>query len=381
MNILAVNAGSSTLKFALHTYLNGKHTVIRYVANFLESHIDVSGNNEHFTIAMADHSDARYEKVYQSVLEKLSVDIDVVVHRVVHGGDSFDDHQVINEQVIEALEALIPFAPLHQPFNIKLIHLTQALLPHVKQLACFDTQFHRTIPEVLHRYALPEACYQNGEKVYGYHGLSYEYISRYFVDHFPQFADDNILIAHLGSGASLCAVKQGQSIATTMGFSTIDGLPMSTRSGQIDPGLILYWMSRGDTFEMIERRLYKESGLKGLSGLSGDFRQVSANDSAQEKMALQVYTSRINQQIGAMVAAMGGVKHIIFTAGVGENAKAFRASLVDLLAAWLPVQLDAQANNNNELSISTADSPVELWVIPTNEEQVMVDHAKRIFKD
>lgn len=378
MNILAVNAGSATLKFALHSITENKRTVTRYTANFLDSNIVIKGEGEAFSLAKPSESDSRYGLAYQAVLEKLAVNIDIVVHRVVHGGDKFEDHQLITNEVIEELETLIPFAPLHQPFNLKLIRLTEELLPGVKQLACFDTQFHRSIPEVLRRYALPESCYQNGEKVYGYHGLSYEYISQYFIKSFPQFADDNILIAHIGSGASLCGVKQGKSAATSMGFSTIDGLPMSSRCGQLDPGLILYWLASGDSLEVIEKRLYKESGLKGLSGLSSDFQRVSESEEAQSKLALDVYTARVNQQIGSVVAALGGVQHIIFTAGVGENAYAFRAALAELLAKWLPVELDEVANRDNKLSISTAESVVELWVIPTDEELVMVEHAQRI---
>lgn len=384
-NILAVNAGSATLKFAFYQIDGDTEITQRYTVNFLDSHIEVKASSgSGYTIENPVNYEERYVVAYKSLLEKLSANINMVVHRVVHGGDLYDDHQLVTPELITELEKLIPFAPLHQPFNLKLIKLTSDLLPNGQQLACFDTQFHRTIPDLHRRYALPESCYENGEKIYGYHGLSYEYISQYFSHTFPQFTKDNTLIAHLGSGASLCGIKQGQSYATSMGFSTIDGLPMSSRCGQLDPGLILYWLSRGDSLADIEKRLYKQSGLLGLSGVSSDFRAVSKlaentsdENAAQAKMALSVYIARINQQIGSVVAALGGVKHIIFTAGIGENAAAFRRDLIALLSQWLPLELDDAANQANSECISTADSKVQLWVIPTNEERVMIEHGVR----
>lgn len=380
-HLLAVNAGSSTLKFAFYQVDENGQSIQRYTVNFLDSHIEVKAKStdgdDSFNLDNPADYEQRYVVAFKSLLEKLPARLDMVVHRVVHGGDVFEDHQLITPNVMMELEKLIPFAPLHQPFNLKLIKLTAELLPNIKQVACFDTQFHRTIPEIHRRYALPESSYENGEKVYGYHGLSYEYISDYFAHTYPQFADDNALIAHLGSGASLCGIKQGQSYVTTMGFSTLDGLPMSTRCGQIDSGLILYWLSRGDTFKQIEKRLYKESGLLGLSGTSSDFRVVGESDSAQAQMALSVYTARMNQQIGATIAALGGIKHLIFTAGIGENAANFRADLVNLLAKWLPIELDITANQSNSEFISAPDSHIQLWVIPTNEEQVMIEHGLR----
>lgn len=392
-NLLAVNAGSSTLKFAFYEIQSGgvidsaDQTIHRYTVNFLDDHIEIKAKSSTVKDSVilenpADY-DQRYELAFKAVLGKLPDHLDMVVHRVVHGGDTFDEHQLVTPDVICELEKLIPFAPLHQPFNLKLIKLTAELLPNTKQVACFDTQFHRSIPEIHRRYALPESCYENGEKVYGYHGLSYEYISAYFARTYPQFANDNILIAHLGSGASLCGIKQGQSYVTSMGFSTLDGLPMSSRCGQIDSGLILYWLSRGDTFKQIEKRLYKESGLLGLSGISSDFRVVSEmaskaeDDSESAKLALSVYTARMNQQLGSAIAALGGIKHLIFTAGIGENAADFRSDLIEKLSQWLPLELDEAANQSNSECISTLDSQIQLWVIPTNEEQVMVEHGLR----
>lgn len=385
MNILAVNAGSATLKFALHiiddaSEYDSQPKVIRYTASFLDDHIQIKGNGETELTPNPEQRDARYGLAYQTILEKLPKQIDCVVHRVVHGGDYFDQHQLISPDVIDELKKLIPFAPLHQPFNLKLIELTQALLPKAQQVACFDTQFHHTIPDTLRRYAIPNACYENGEKIYGFHGLSYEYISQYFMQHHPEYAKDHILIAHIGSGASLCGIKNGQSSATSMGFSTIDGLPMSSRSGQIDPGLLLFWLSRGDSINTIEKRLYKESGLKGLSGISSDFKVVSESNQSQAQTAIAVFTARINQQIGSTVAALGGIQHFVFTAGIGENESDFRAQLVGLLSQWLPIALDTQANKENRHLISLPSSKVKLWVIPTDEEQVMVNHAKRLLQ-
>lgn len=375
MSILAVNAGSSTLKLA--QYVN--NDVHRYHVKFDQDIITIKFRGLVKVLSVDDmDQDQCYQKSFEFVLDQLLEPVTAVTHRVVHGGDKFDDHQVINDKVLDELEQLIPFAPLHQPFNLKLLKLAQQLMPNVPQLACFDTQFHRSIPEVATRYAIPQACFDAGQKVYGFHGLSYEYVSHYFAEQYPQHASERLLIAHIGSGASLCGVKGQKAVATSMGFSTLEGLPMSTRCGQIDAGLLLYWLSQGEDVATIEKRLYKQSGLLGLSGISGDFQALRQSSALHAKQAIDVWLYRVNQQIGATVAAMGGVDHIIFTAGIGENESFFRAHLVDLLKAWLPINIDLGANQDNDQCISQADSKVKLWVIPTNEEQVMVNHAKRL---
>lgn len=375
MSILAVNAGSSTLKVAQYVS-DGVH---RYHVKFDQDIITVKFRGLVKVLSVSElDKDRCYQKAFEFILGELLDDVTAVTHRVVHGGDKFADHQIIDDEVLAQLEQLIPFAPLHQPFNLKLLKLSQKLLPEIPQIACFDTQFHRSIPDVATQYAIPQEYFEAGQKVYGFHGLSYEYVSQFFAQSYPEYAGDRLLIAHIGSGASLCGVKNQQAIATSMGFSTLEGLPMSTRCGQIDAGLLLYWLAQGDDIASIENRLYKQSGLLGLSGISSDFQALRQSSAPQAKKALAVWLYRVNQQIGAMVAAMGGVDHIIFTAGVGENESGFRAQLVDLLKQWLPTSIDVNANQNNEQCISRIDSAVKLWVIATNEEQVMVNHAKRL---
>lgn len=378
MNILAVNAGSSSLKFSLHSGESRK----KYRVSFTDDGIEITlPDKSIINLENPQDSDERYILAFKTVVEKIEVSIDAIAHRVVHGGDRYDDHQVINDDVIAYLKSLIPFAPLHQPFNVKLIELCAQLIPNVRQIACFDTQFHQTIPDYHRRYALPDSAYQNGEKAYGFHGLSYDYISDYFTHEFPEYAEDNILVAHIGSGASLCGLKAGKSYISSMGFSTLEGLPMSSRCGHIDPGLILYWLERGDSLKTIEQRLYKESGLLGLSGISSDYQVLLHNDQPQAAMALDIFTRRIHQQMASVMAGLGGIQHLVFTAGIGENAAEFRATMVALLAQWLPITLDNDANTANAIRISGEGSKIQLWVIPTNEEQVMIDHAQRLIAE
>ena len=380
MRVFAVNAGSATLKAALYQIEGGKTERLNHFhVRFQPDSISVTG--QYLTdgwVKMPEQWQDRYLAALGFLLDQVGDAPDVVVHRVVHGGPDFSDHQVIDDKVLAGLKALVPFAPLHQPYNLALIEACAQLRPRIKQVACFDTVFHTSLPLVAKRYALPRDCYDRGERVYGYHGLSYEYITRKFAELQPEAANSRLLIAHLGSGASLCGVIDGKSQATSMGFSTFEGVPMSTRPGHIDPGLIVYWLQQGWRLADVEQMLYKRSGLLGLSGISGDYQQLDQSSAVEAKEAIEAFIYQVNRACGAIVAQLGGVDHVIFTAGIGEHSAGLRSRLTALLGGWLPLELDEAANENAELCISAIESKVKCWVLPTNEEAMMVAHAWRL---
>jgi acetate kinase len=307
-----------------------------------------------------------------------------VGHRVVHGGSTYDTHIAIDDDVIANLEVLVPLAPLHQPNNLLPIRAIRAMQPEVLQVACFDTAFHRGHPEVADRYAIPEALYQDGVRRYGFHGLSYEYITRTLPTVAPEIAGGRLVVAHLGSGASMCAIRDGRSIDSTMGFTALDGLPMGTRPGQLDAGVILHLIThKGMTADAVQRLLYHDCGLKGLSGISNDVRDLLASEDPRAKLALDYFVYRASLALGSLAASLEGLDAVVFTAGIGENAPVIRARLCER-AGWLGIELDEAANAAVNAAgarlISTAASRARVYVIPTDEERMIAHHTLEIFR-
>jgi acetate kinase len=296
-----------------------------------------------------------------------------VGHRVVHGGLDFVEPTLITPTVMAALEKLIPLVPLHQPHNLAGIRAVSQLLPDLPQVACFDTAFHRHRPLVIERFGLPEEMFRHGLRRWGFHGLSYEFIARQFKRLAPEVAPGRVIAAHLGSGASLCAMRDGRSVDTTMSFSALDGLPMGTRCGSLDPGVILFLLQHKSR-EEIEDLLYKKSGLLGISGISNDVRELLASDSPQAAEAIEFFVYRAVREIGSLTAALGGLDALIFTAGIGENSPVIRNRICKELE-WLGIRIDAAANDRGRGRISPANASPSVWVIPTDEERVIAEHT------
>jgi acetate kinase len=298
-----------------------------------------------------------------------------VGHRVVHGGPKYAAPLRVDAERLQELEAFVPLAPLHQPNNLAPIRALLARSPELPQVACFDTAFHRHHPEVADRYAIPEALHQEGIRRYGFHGLSYEYIASVLPERAPELTRGRVVVAHLGSGASMCAIHAGRSVDSTMGFTAVDGLPMGTRTGQLDPGVILHLIqAKGWDAARIERLLYHESGLKGLSGVSNDVRALLASDMPGARLALDYFVYRIVRETGALAAAMGGIDGFVFTAGIGEHAAVIRARVCEGLA-WLGAELDAAANGRHGPCITRQGARLPVWVIPTDEELMIARHT------
>jgi acetate kinase len=280
--------------------------------------------------------------------------------------------------VLAALEKYVPLAPLHQPHNLAPIRGILAALPDLPQVACFDTAFHRSNPDLAQRFAIPAALHDEGVRRYGFHGLSYEYIASVLPGHDARAAAGRTVVLHLGNGASMCALQRGRSVASTMGFTAVDGLPMGTRTGALDPGVILYLMDqRGMDARAIEKLIYNESGLLGVSGISSDMRTLLASDDPRAKRAVDLYCYRIRRELGSLAAALGGLDAIVFTAGIGENSTPIRER-VCRDAEWLGVALDSGANDRGGPLLSTPKSSVAVWTIPTNEELMIARHARRL---
>ncbi|HEY5999826.1 MAG TPA: acetate/propionate family kinase [bacterium] len=298
-----------------------------------------------------------------------------VGHRVVHGGAEFSRPALIDDAVLAALEKLVPLAPLHEPRDIAAIDALRATHPRVPQVACFDTAFHRVHPRLADVYALPWEYYEAGVRRYGFHGLSYEYIAGALPAVAPEIARGRVIVAHLGNGASLCALRAGVSVDSTMGFSTLDGVPMGTRPGGLDPGVLLYLLGeRRMSHAELERLLYRESGLLGLSGVSHDLRVLLASAEPRARLAVDYYVQRIAREIGGLAAMLGGVDGIVFTAGVGENSSEIRGRVTQA-CAWLGATLDAEANRRGGPRITAPGSAVSAWVVPTNEELMIARHT------
>jgi len=301
-----------------------------------------------------------------------------VGHRVVHGGLEYALPVCVDASVLSALEKYIPLAPLHQPHNLAPIRALLARIPEVPQIACFDTAFHRRQPPVAQAFALPKSITERGVIRYGFHGLSYEYIANVFPSHDARAAAGKVAVLHLGNGASMCAMAAGGSVASTMGFTAADGLPMGTRCGSLDPGVVLYLIDElGMDVRAVEKLIYQQSGLLGVSGISSDMRTLEASAEPGAKAAIDLYTYRIGRELGSLAAALGGLDAIVFTAGIGENSRLLRER-VCRDAKWLGVDLDEDANASNATRISRAGSRVSAWVIPTNEELMIARHTRRL---
>ncbi len=296
-------------------------------------------------------------------------------HRVVHGGTRFATPVRITPQVLADLEGLIPLAPLHQPHNIAAMAALAEVYPELPQVACFDTAFHQTRPWQAQTFAIPRELTEEGVRRYGFHGLSYEYIAQRLPQIAPELADARVVVCHLGSGSSLCALRAGKSMDTTMGFTALDGLPMGTRPGNIDPGVLIYLMrEKGMGADALEKLLYHKSGLLGVSGVSNDMRALLDSDSPQAAEAVELFCFQVAKQATALATAMGGLDAVVFTAGVGENSAPVRARVAEKLA-WLGVKLDGAANRAKATRISAAESRVPVFVIPTDEERMIASHT------
>ena len=298
-----------------------------------------------------------------------------VGHRVVHGADRYAAPVALSPADVDALAGFVPLAPLHQPYNVAGIRALAALLPEVPQVACFDTAFHMTQPERARRFALPRRLSEAGIKRYGFHGLSYEYIARVLPQHLGSRAEDRVVVAHLGNGASMCALHGRKSVATTMGFTALDGLMMGTRCGAIDPGVLLHLMEfRGMDAAALTKLLYKESGLLGVSGVSQDMRALLDSPAPGAAEAVELFCYRIARELGSLAAALGGLDALVFTAGIGEHQPLIRARICEA-AGWLGLRLDDAANRVHGPRISRADSVVSAWVVPADEESVIAGHV------
>jgi acetate kinase len=385
--ILVLNAGSSSIKFslfdagsqALHMLMRGQveglYTSPRFVAK------DAQGA-EIGAKAWGDSVELGHGGAVAHLIEFLQGQradhrLVAVGHRVVHGGLKFTSAVRVRPEVIAELATLSPLAPLHQPHNLKPIEVVARLRPELPQVACFDTAFHRTQPEVAQAFALPRSITDRGVRRYGFHGLSYEYIAGVLAEFDAQAAAGRTVVAHLGNGSSMCALVGGRSVASTMGFTAVDGLPMGTRCGSLDPGVVLYLMDElGMDARAIEDLIYKQSGLLGVSGISSDMRSLLVSDDERAHFAVELFTYRSGREIGSLAAAAGGLDALVFTAGIGEHAPSIRER-VCRDAAWLGVELDPAANQAGGPRISAAGSKVPVWVIPTNEEVMIARHTAR----
>jgi len=299
-------------------------------------------------------------------------------HRVVHGGPNYASPQRVTLALLEELATLIPLAPLHQPHNLAPIRAAMERNPQLPQVACFDTAFHRTIPEVAQVFALPWEMAERGIRRYGFHGLSYEFIASVLPDAAPEIAAGRVVVAHLGNGASLCGLHGGRSMVTTMGFSALDGLPMGTRCGQLDPAVVLHLMTtEGMDAKAVEALLYRKSGMLGLSGVSSDFRGLLASDQPRARFAIEVFVHQVARNIASLAGALGGLDGLVFTAGVGENAVTIRDAICRA-CAWLGVELDATANAARGPRITTPDSRVAAYVIPTDENLMIARQTRAV---
>jgi acetate kinase len=386
--ILTINAGSSSIKFALFPLahplsakaeMHGQIDGIGTGATRLEVK-DRSGQRlaDQAIAGAAVRHDQAFDALLQWLLKSQSGwQITAVGHRVVHGGDRYSAPIVIDDSVLGHLQSFTPLAPLHQPHNVAGIEALRHLLPQVPQIACFDTAFHRSQPEIAQLFALPRALTAEGIKRYGFHGLSYEYIARALPQHSNR-ARGRVVVAHLGNGASMAAMIDRQCVATSLGFSTIDGLMMGTRCGNLDPGLVLHLMeSKNLSVKDMTRILYKESGLLGVSGISQDMRTLLASDQPEAQEAVALFCYRIVRELGSLTAAAGGLDALVFTGGIGEHAAEVR-SRVCQQSQWLGIRLDPKANARHDLIISAADSSVDVLVIPTNEEWMMAQHTQSL---
>ncbi len=388
--LIVLNAGSSSLKFQVYDMFDGAEP--RLVWKGL---CEGLGGSAHFLIKDTDgtlldemtwssgdrigHEEALMHLISWLRQHQEGRKLAAIGHRVVHGGEAYSGPVLVDEAVLQDLETLVPLAPLHQPHNLEPIRIVRRRVPGIPQVACFDTAFHQTQSDIASLFALPRAIRERGVRRYGFHGLSYNYISYVLKDYDPQLATGRVIVAHLGNGASLCALREGVSTATTMGFSALDGLPMGTRCGAIDAGVVFFMLREMKLSpEEAERVLYTKSGLLGVSGISNDMRVLrskSATD-GDAKRAIDMFVYRITREIGSLVAALGGIDGLVFTAGIGENDVATRSEVIAGLA-WAGFTLDEAANRAGGPLISSGSGP-KAWVIPTNEELVIARQTRSV---
>lgn len=385
--LAVLNAGSSSIKFAVYDMA----AEVRHLRGQIEGigsapYLRIAGHagnilaERRWPADELDHDSATRE-IYHAVAEFLgSSQLRAVGHRVVHGGVAYTAPVIVDALILDALAAFVPLAPLHQPHNLAPIRTIAAHQPDLPQVACFDTAFHRTQQWQAQAFALPRRYFAEGVRRYGFHGLSYEYVSKALVDLAPDIAEGRLIIAHLGNGASLCAVHRGASVASTMGFTAVDGLMMGTRCGTIDPGVILYLMEReGLDRRGVEDLIYRRSGLLGFSGISADMRTLRASKAPEAAEAIALFEYRILREIGSLAAALGGLDGLVFTAGIGENDAATRAAIMRG-CAWLGLAADAAKNAAGNGRISADHSPVAAWVIPTDEEHMIARHTADLLR-
>lgn len=389
--VLAVNAGSSSLKFALYPQISGGVEASHVSGNIegleaggtplirlcsddgISTEVLQAGSGDSFEYALG---------ALGGVLARHAgaIRITAVAHRIVHGGDRYAESVVLDDAKLAYLATLSPLAPLHQPHNLDGVHAFRRSYPDLPQIGCFDTAFHATLPETEQRFALPQALYAAGIRRYGFHGLSYRYVANRLFEQSAR-AGGRVLMAHLGNGASACAMADGKSIATTMGFSALDGLMMGTRSGAVDPGVLLHLLRAGWSWQDLERTLYRESGLRGVSGFSADMRTLHASEDPHAVLAIDMFIHRLIRECGALTACLGGLDVLAFTGGIGEHDAALRQRTCEALA-YLGVQIDPAANlgatGDAILPIHASGSPVEIWVIPTDEGRVAANDAVRL---
>jgi len=383
--ILVVNAGSSSVKFQIFDQRASGDP-----QRLIKGQFDGIGTRSRLR-AEARDGKALIDKTYSPqeiadvataigaagnwLRETQKIELAAVGHRVVHGGPDYDRPVVVDKDVLKRLEQFSSLAPLHQPNNLAPIRTLLARRPELLQVACFDTAFHRSHSPLADHYAIPEQFYQEGVRRYGFHGLSYEYIAGRLPELSPAIAKGRVIVAHLGSGASMCALSNGRSVESTMGFTALDGLPMGTRPGQIDPGVLLYLIAqKGMSVKEVEDLLYRQSGLKGLSGISNDMRELEASASPAAALAIDYFVYRIALNTGMLAAALNGLDAFIFTAGIGENSASIRARVAEKLA-WLGVDFDATANKAGGPLISKPHSKVAVYVIGTDEELMIARHT------
>ena len=382
--LLILNAGSSSLKFAVYqadavgdqqaVYRGGVEEIGRN-GRFQVFHAPDAGGPIDQAVAVANH-----EQALQQILDWLEarhpgLAFHAAGHRVVHGGADYIHPVRIDAGVMAGLETLIPLSPLHQPHNLAGIRALARLRPDLPQVACFDTAFHHTLLPLARRFALPREFDERGIRRYGFHGLSYEHIAGVLPDYLGAAAEGRVVVAHLGNGASLCAMRQRRSVETSMSFTPLDGIPMASRCGALDPGVLLYLMrEEGMSPHQLDDLLHHRSGLLGVSGISGDVRTLQASSDPHAAEALDLFAYRTAQAIAGHAVALEGIDALVFTAGIGEHAAPVRAAICRHLA-WLGLALDEAANPRHGPRISQADSPVSAWVIPTNEERVIARHA------
>jgi acetate kinase len=394
-SVLTLNAGSSSLKFALFVLAEGPKG--RPMPPRLRGEIEGLGAAVHFSAKdaagtkrldrhyAAEEAPADAEAALRILLDWLEGEVPgltlaAIGHRVVHGGIHYAAPLIVDDKILADLKTLEPLAPLHQPFNLDGIAAARAAHPEALQIACFDTAFHRAHPWENDVFALPRALYDEGVRRYGFHGLSYEFITRRMRQIAPEIAGGRLIVAHLGNGASMCAIRDGVSVGSSMGFSALDGLPMGTRCGQIDPGVLLYLMQEhGYDAKRLTTLLYKESGLKGLSGITHDMRTLEASDDPRAAEAIRYFDFRIRREIGAMAAILGGVDGVVFTGGIGENSTRVRAEATAGMD-WIGIAVDPARNAGPEMEISPPGAKVRVFKVPTDEEAMIARHVSEVLE-